>query len=117
MSKQLKGLLYLQTANVKRHFIIFWSILCGTALMSFIIAGMTMTGGNTMVMFFSGAVYIFAFFIGFNQVKLDVVYAIKLGATRKNIFISTAIFFLGLSFISAIFVSVLHQFITFLATT
>lgn len=117
MSRQLKGLLYFQAVNGKHSIIIFWSILISTTLISLLIAALTMTSGDSMAISFSAAIYIFAMFIGFNRVKYDVRYSLKLGATRKNIFVSTGLFFLGLSLVSALFISVIHQFITFLTST
>lgn len=115
MTRQLKGLLYLQAANGKHSISIFWSILISTSLVSFLIAALTMGSEDVqMVISFSAAIYIQAIFIGFNSAKKDVGYALRLGATRKNIFMSTGIYFFGFAFISALFLSIVHQLITFM---
>lgn len=117
MTRQLKGLLYLQAANGKHNFTIFWSILLTTTLVSIAIAALTMPNGDVNMTFsYSAAIYIYAMFVGFNSAKVYVRYALHLGATRKNIFVSTAVYFLGLAFISALFLSITQQVITFITS-
>jgi len=117
MSRQLKGLLYFQAVNGKHSLTIFWSILLGTTVVSVVIAALTMgTGDVKMVMTFSAPIYIYAMFIGFNSAKTHVRYALRLGATRKNIFIRSGIYFLAISLVSAFLVSVFQQLITFITS-
>jgi len=116
MGGQLKGLLYLQTFNGKYSFKIFWSILIGSNLISVVIAALMPTDDVGMMVVYSVAIYIFAMFIGFRHVNKNVNYALKLGATRKNIFVGTGIFFLGFSVINAILITALQEVITFLTS-
>lgn len=47
--------------------------------------------------------------LGFLTVKQSIPFSLKLGATRKNIFISLGLFFLGLSIAKAIFASIIQS--------
>lgn len=103
MVKQLKGLLYFFITDIRYNFIIFWSILLSTMSVSLIAAYLLIQVGETKMIFvLSAAIYIFCGFIGFFTAKGQIPFAIKIGATRKNLFISLGVFFLGLSIVKAI---------------
>lgn len=103
MGKQIGGLLYFFTTDIRQAFIIFWTILLSTLSVSFIAAYLLINVGETKMIFsLSLAVYIFCAFIGFLTVKERIPFSIKIGATRKNLFISLGIFFFGLAIVKAL---------------
>lgn len=69
-----------------------------------------------MTLSLTGPMYIYCGILGFLTVKEFIPFSIKRGATRKNIFISMVIFFLGLSFMKAIVGSALQVIAAFFNT-
>lgn len=103
MGKQIRGLLYFFTTDIRHAFIIFWTILLSTLSVSLIAAYVLINVGETKMIFtLSIAVYIFCGFIGFLTAKERIPFSIKVGATRKNLFVSLGIFFLGLAIVKAL---------------
>ncbi|TFJ91487.1 hypothetical protein [Lentibacillus salicampi] len=109
MGRQVKGLLYFFVTDMRRQFIIFWSILIASMLASIIIAYMLLNlESNGLYFGKSGAMYIFCSIFGFVAVKEGIPFAIKMGATRKNLFVSVVLLFLGISILQAVFANTLH---------
>lgn len=115
MGRQLKGLLYFFITDVRRNLQIFWGILIGTLSLTFAVAYLLLSFGETkMVFVIPFALYIFCSIFGFVFVKKNIPFSIKMGATRKNIFISLGIFFLGLSIVKAVAASTLQAILAYL---
>lgn len=114
MGKQLKGLLYFFVTDLRFSLFVFWSILLGTLMVTFGIAYFLMEGSSGKIGFaLSIAVYIYCAITGFLMVKQSIPYSIKVGATRKNIFISLGIFFLGLSIAMGFAINMIQSFMEF----
>ncbi|WP_164670015.1 hypothetical protein [Virgibacillus doumboii] len=112
MGRQIKGLLYFFVTDTRRQFIIFWSILLASLFASIVIAYMLLnTDSNGLYFGKSGAMYIFCSIFGFLAVKVSVPFSIKMGATRKNLFVSVALFFLGISILQSIFGNTVHSMV------
>ncbi|HEY4601757.1 MAG TPA: hypothetical protein VIG73_10865 [Cerasibacillus sp.] len=112
MERQMKGLFYFYTMNIKFSMTVFWSILLGTTIVSILLSMMIVNPTYSMYFSFSIMVYIYSAIIGFHSVKDVLPYAVKVGATRKNIFLSMGIYFLGLALSQALILSVTHRIIT-----
>lgn len=100
MVTQLKGSLYYLFSSLRFSLLVFWSILGGVLAISFI-TDLLMT--NSRVSFnLSFPTYIFAAIFGFWMIKNVIPYLIKMGATRKAIFLSIGIFGIVLSVLNAV---------------
>lgn len=109
MGRQIKGLLYFFIMDCKRQLMIFWSILIMTLSVSLIIAYLLVDVEDMRMIFgIPFALYIFCGIFGFITVKQGIPFAIKMGATRKSIFASVGLFFIGLSIAKAIAASTLQ---------
>jgi len=107
MGRQIKGLLYFFIADVRYSLTIFWTILMGILVVSLIVAYFLTNVKNGMMSFtLTAPMYVYCAILGFLTVKESVPFSIKMGATRKNIFISLGLFFLGLSLIKAVAASI-----------
>lgn len=95
---------------------IFWSITIISIILG-LIGGYLLLGieGSNMFFGLSFAVYIFCAILSFRFVNEFIPFAIKLGATRKNIFISIGMYFLTIGIGSAVFVNILHEAIMAIA--
>ncbi|ASK61061.1 hypothetical protein CFK37_02035 [Virgibacillus phasianinus] len=114
MNRQIKGLLYFCVADAKRSLLIFWTILIGFVTLGVLIALFLMTGENDkMIMSIPFAVYIYSSIFGFLTVKQSIPFAIKMGATRKNLFIGLAVFLVGLSIFQAILINIIQSIYEF----
>ncbi|MUV38696.1 hypothetical protein JNUCC1_02550 [Lentibacillus sp. JNUCC-1] len=116
---QIKGTLYFFGTGARYNFTIFWSILLGTMLISLTIAFFIsdMMGDTRMVFAVSMPAYIYGSIVGYATVKESIPHLLKLGATRKNIFLGLGLSFLGLSIVMAVLVSVVHVLFTWLTET
>lgn len=102
MMRQLKGLWYFYTVDARYPLTIFWSILVGTLIISVGVHYILLqVAEGKMAFFLPIAIYIFCAIYGFQIAKKGIPFSIKLGATRKNIFVSLGIFFLGLALFQA----------------
>jgi len=110
MEKQIKGLLYFLAMEVRYSLMIFWSI-----LLSILVVGLTISyfllGVEDGRLYFalSFCLYIYGAIYGFQTVKESIPFALKMGATRKNIYISIGFFFLLLAFAKAFFVNTIQS--------
>lgn len=117
MGRQIKGLLYFYFADTRHSLTVFWTI-----LLSILVVTLTITlflnkiEDVFMTLSLTGPMYIYCGILGFLTVKEFIPFSIKRGATRKNIFISMVIFFLGLSFMKAIVGSALQVIAAFFNT-
>jgi hypothetical protein len=106
MGRQIKGLLYFFIADLRYSLFIFWTILISILAVTLVIAYFLIdVDDGFMTLSLTGPLYVYCAILGFITVKEAVPFAIKLGATRKNLFISLGIFFFGLSLMMAIVTS------------
>ncbi|MBO1001483.1 hypothetical protein ACFSKI_15670 [Pseudogracilibacillus auburnensis] len=100
MSEQLKGSIYYLSSEIRYSLSVFWSILLSLLALSIFI---DLLFKETNVVFtLAFPVYIYSAIAGQILVKSGVPYLIKMGSTRKNVFISFAVHFLGLAMVNAI---------------
>lgn len=107
MPRQIKGVLFYLSTDIRYALSIFWMILGGFLLLS-IIVDQIIGGKHTTVEFnLSAPIYVFAGVAGFLTVKSTLPYLIKMGATRKHLFIGTVIYFFGLALFNTVVSNVL----------
>ncbi|GAA0442534.1 hypothetical protein PD280_00190 [Virgibacillus salarius] len=111
---QLKGLLYFFLVDIRHSMMIFWTILL-SILVVCIAFGFYLDAidGGMMTFSLTAPIYIYCSILAFNVVKEFIPFSIKLGATRKNIFISIGIFFFLLAITKAVVASILQEAISF----
>ncbi|MBU8791802.1 MULTISPECIES: hypothetical protein [Oceanobacillus] len=110
MGKQLKGLLYFFVTDIRFSLTIFWSILFGVLVLSLSISYFLLGVEDAVFYFgFPNATYFYCMFLGFLTVKEGIPFALKMGATRRNLFIATGLFFLGIAFVKAVVSSTLQS--------
>jgi len=114
MNNQLKGLLYYFQTHMKRSFLIFWSILLGITIVTLIAAYILRNEDGVMTITLTMPMYFFCAIYGFVIVKQWIPYFIKIGATRKNIFLGLGIFFAGVASIFSLMATILQSAISFL---
>ncbi|MEQ6388109.1 hypothetical protein RZN22_02140 [Bacillaceae bacterium S4-13-58] len=106
MGRQIKGLLYFYITDARHSFFVFWFILMSTLAATILIG--SFLKDFEMAFSLPFAIYIYGGIFGFVSVKESVPFSIKMGATRKNIFVSLGIFFLLLAFVKSVLASTLH---------
>lgn len=108
MGRELQGVLYYYLTNVRHTFLIFWLVIVAIFILSIVLDALV--GGDDMTIHFnlSFPIYIFAAALGFIVVKSTLPYLIKMGATRKIIYIGTVIFFIVFSSINALLANALN---------
>ncbi|QKY68253.1 hypothetical protein [Lentibacillus sp. CBA3610] len=114
MGRQMKGLLYFYGSDLRYSLMIFWTILLAILAVSLAFAYFLegLNDGDTFFTFsLTGPMYVFCAIVGFLSVKDSVPFAIKMGATRKNLFISLGIFFLILSMALALAATMLQELV------
>lgn len=112
MNKQIKGLLYYHITDIRHTMKIFWSILLAILVVSIAFAYFLINVEDGKMAFgFPFGTYFFVIINGFIMVKDSIPFAIKMGATRKNLFVSMAIFFFGLSVVKAVFASTVQELV------
>ncbi|MUK88338.1 hypothetical protein GMD78_08045 [Ornithinibacillus sp. L9] len=110
MGKQIRGLLYYYLTDIQHSIKIFWSILLSVLVVCIVFAYFLLSVEDGFMRFgFPFAIYVYFMILGFLTVKESIPFALKLGATRKNIFISIGIFFLILVFAYAIVANTLQE--------
>ncbi|MFD2628829.1 hypothetical protein [Oceanobacillus kapialis] len=98
MGRQLTGLLYFYSSNYRDSLKIFWTILLSILIVTLSISYFLLNvEGAKMAFSFTAPMYVYCGIIGFISVKDVIPFAIKVGATRKNLYLGLAIFFLLLS--------------------
>lgn len=112
MKKQLQGILYYFSTEIRYPLSIFWMIL-GAFILLTIILYVLLSGDHIVVTFnLSLPIYIFASIIGFITVKGSLPYLVKIGATRKHLFIGTVVYFFGLALFNSIMANLLYSVTT-----
>ncbi|WP_026908230.1 hypothetical protein [Paucisalibacillus globulus] len=116
MNNQVKGLLYFYFNDLKRSILIFWSILLLVLVVAIAFAYYLIGVEDGMMAFgFPFAIYFYCAVLGFIAVKEYIPFAIKVGATRKNIFKSLGLFFLSIAVTKAIVASTIQELVILLA--
>jgi hypothetical protein len=112
MNKQIKGLLYFYITDIRHSLMIFWSILLLVLIVSLAFAYYLLGIEDGAFAFgFPIAIYFYCIILGFKTVKESIPFAIKIGATRKNIFVSLGILFLGLALAKAIVANTIQEIV------
>ncbi|WP_077324560.1 hypothetical protein [Virgibacillus siamensis] len=116
MGRQIKGLLYFFVTDIRHSMLVFWTILLSILIVSLAFAYfLTTVEDGFMTFTLTAPIYVYCAILGFITVKESVPFAIKMGATRKNLFVSLGIFFTVLSVIMAVAASVLQEIVNGLA--
>ncbi|WP_106494583.1 hypothetical protein [Lentibacillus sp. Marseille-P4043] len=116
MGRQVKGLLYFFVTDVKHSLFIFWTILVSSLVVSIVGAYLLMNVDEGRMTFaLSMAIYIYCGIFGFITVKQGIPFSIKMGATRKNLFVSIGIFFLGLALAKAMLANTIHSLVIWIS--
>jgi hypothetical protein len=112
MNKQIKGLLYFYISDIRHSMMIFWSILLFILVVSIAFAFYLLRFEDGMMAFgFPFAIYFYCLVLGFITTKEYIPYALKMGATRKNIFLSIGIFFLGLIVLKSLIANTIQELV------
>ncbi|HLR61430.1 MAG TPA: hypothetical protein VK097_03215 [Lentibacillus sp.] len=114
MGRQIKGLLYFYVSDLRYSLMIFWTIILAILVVSlaftYFLAGLD--NEDTFFTFsLTGPIYVYCAILGFLTVKESLPFSIKMGATRKNIFVGTGIFFLVLSVVMALAATILQEIV------
>lgn len=112
MNKQIKGLLYFYISDIRHNILIFWSILLLVLVVSIAFANYLIRFEDGQMAFgFPFALYFYCLILGFLTVKESIPFAIKMGATRKNILISLGIFFLIVVVVKSVVASTIQELV------
>ncbi|WLV25207.1 hypothetical protein QR721_02965 [Aciduricibacillus chroicocephali] len=108
MNKQIQGLMYFFTVDTKRTITVFWSILLSLLIISFVTMYVVthFYGQEGVATFFiSMPIYIFAAIHSFKLASNTLPFAIKMGSTRKMLFVSLGAFFLIESIVQGLLIN------------
>ena len=115
MGRQIKGSLYFFINNTRYSLFIFWTILMSILVVTLTISYFLKDVENGfMTLSLTSPIYVYCGILGFLTVKESIPFSIKMGATRKNLFLSLGIFFLGLSLAKAVFATVIQIIVDFI---
>ncbi|GAA0597918.1 hypothetical protein GCM10009001_12550 [Virgibacillus siamensis] len=116
MGNQIKGLLYFFVTDIRHSLTVFWTILLSILVVAFAFAiFLTSVEDGFMYFMLTAPIYVYCAILGFLTVKESVPFSIKMGATRKNLFISLGIFFFVLSLTMSVAASVLQEIVNGIA--
>ena len=111
MQRQLKASLYYLSTDAKYNLTYFWSILISVLLLT-IIVDVIFSGDGVISFNFSFAIYIFVAIMGYVTIKNTIPYIIKMGSTRKNIFLAMGIYFIGIATLNALLANTIQFIVT-----
>ncbi|HZW68278.1 MAG TPA: hypothetical protein VFF20_06705 [Pseudogracilibacillus sp.] len=112
MQKDIKGVLYFLSVNVRYPLGVFWTILFSIYLISILFS---VISSNENVLFQASIpIYIFCLVLGMWTVKNTIPYLLNMSVTRKLIFISVGIYFLLLAIFQAVLANILTVIISLL---
>lgn len=109
MGRQITGLLYFYRSDLQFSFFIFWSILL--AMLAITVSVIYIFPIELMTFSLTPPIYIYCSIIAFIMARQNVAFGIKLGATRKNIYVSMAIFFTAMSLVFSVIASLLDTIV------
>jgi hypothetical protein len=112
MGRQLKGLLYFFSSNIRHSLLIFWTILMSILVVTLTISYFLLNVEGEMAFSLTAPMYVYCGIMGFITVKEMIPFSIKMGATRKNLYVVIAIFFLLLSLFKAIAGTIIQILVT-----
>lgn len=112
MNDQIKGLFYFYMMSTRYSFVIFWSILLGILVITLGISYLLKDTDGIMTFSFTFPIVFYVGIYGFYIVKNWLPFLIKIGATRKNIFLSLAIYFTFISLAFSTFASIIQAITT-----
>ncbi|MFD1170958.1 hypothetical protein [Oceanobacillus picturae] len=112
MGRQLKGLLYFFSSNIRHSLLIFWTILMSILVVTLTISYFLLNVEGEMAFSLTAPMYVYCGIMGFITVKEMIPFSIKMGATRKNLYVVIAIFFLLLSSFKAIAGTIIQVLVT-----
>ncbi len=112
MGRQLKGLLYFFSSNIRHSLLIFWTILMSILVVTLTISYFLLNVEGEMAFSLTAPMYVYCGIMGFLTVKEMIPFSIKMGATRKNLYVVIAIFFLLLSLFKAIAGTIIQVLVT-----
>lgn len=112
--QQIQGILYYLTTNIRYAFTIFWLIFSSFLALTFVLDFIFGTEESVIQFNFSFPIYIFASVVGFVIVKNMLTYLIKMGATRKQLYVGVIIFFVGLAVVNALIANILEMMFKFI---
>ncbi|MGD6796376.1 hypothetical protein [Metabacillus indicus] len=98
MIRQCRGILLFEVLDIRNSLTIFWSILIACMALSY---GIQLSTGGNLTVSSGMAVYIFSSIAGFLTVKETYPFSIKMGATRRNYYVTTSLFLLMLALFMA----------------
>lgn len=103
MKRQMKGLLYFYFADVRYSLKVFWTILMSVVAVTLIVTYfLSNVEDGSMTLSVTGPMYIYSGILGYLAVKEFIPFSIKRGATRKNIYLSLAVFFMAISLVKSV---------------
>lgn len=111
MGRQIKGLLYFYRTDLQFSIMVFWSILLAMLVVS--VSMMFLFPSIDFMSFsFTAPIYVYCAIVGFLMARHTVAFGIKLGATRKNIYLSMGIFFIALALIKSTVAALIQAGVT-----
>ncbi|MEN2768272.1 hypothetical protein [Ornithinibacillus xuwenensis] len=112
MKNQIKGLLYFFATDIRHSITIFWSILLFVLVVALTFAYFLFQSTDSYMAFgFPFGIYFYCLILGFITVKQSIPFAIKMGATRKSLYVSLGIFFLFIAVAKALLANTLQQLV------
>src|SRR5699024_5384287 len=106
MGRQMKGLLYFYWKDLQFSLFVFWCI-----LLSMVVVSVTLMFLFPAIEFmsfsFTAPIYVYAGIVGFLMARHTVAFGIKLGGTRKNIYMSMGVFFVILALVKSTLAAVI----------
>ena len=112
MQKDIKGVLYFLSVNVRYPLGVFWTILFSIYLISILFS--VISNSENVLFQASIPIYIFCLVLGMWTVKNTIPYLLNMSVTRKLIFISVGIYFLLLAIFQAVLANILTVIISLL---
>lgn len=110
MQRELKGSLYYLLANLRYPFTIFWTVMISALTVS-IIADLFMDDEGFIAFNFSGSIYVFGAIFGAYIVKGAIPYIIKMGASRKSLFVCAGIHLFGIAAANSLISNSINSFL------
>src|SRR5690625_5060691 len=110
MSRQFKATLNYLFTDLRYTLTSFWIILLAIVVLLVSIQLIFNQGSNEITLSISVPIIIFAGVVGYLTVKNGIPYIVRLGATRKCVFLCVLIFFICLTLFNALFAFLINQF-------
>src|SRR5699024_3114475 len=115
MNKELQGSLYYLFSNLRFSLFVFWGVLMGVLAISLISVFLIEDSHVSFNMAFP--IYVFSGIFGYWIVKNAIPYLIKMGVTRKVIFVAIGIFGICLGLINSLISNVVDQIVSWMSAS